>query len=119
MGKQDNKITGNRGEKMAAEYLQQKGYKIIGRNYRTKWGEIDIIAEIGNTVAFVEVKTKTTDKYGEPWEMVNRWKSEQVKRMGELWVREYGWEGNVRLDVIGVWLNDAEPRIVHWESVDL
>ena len=130
MGKQENKVTGNKGETLAAEYLQIKGYKILGRNYRSKWGEVDIIikgkvkSEKGegfgqDIVVFVEVKTKTTDKYGEPWEMVNTWKVEQVKKMGEMWCREYGWGGRVRMDVVGVYLNEAEPRIEHWESVDI
>lgn len=117
MSKLANKLTGRRGEEMAAEYLVRKGYKILNRNYRSKWGEIDLIARTGAVVVFVEVKTKTTGDYGEPWEMVNRWKVEQVKRMGEAWCREYRFEGAVRLDVVGVWL--SEGRIEHWESVDL
>jgi putative endonuclease len=128
MSKQQNKVTGNRGETLAAEYLQIKGYEILNRNYRSKWGEVDIIASINaqmherkneKIVVFVEVKTKTTDKYGEPWEMVNAWKVEQVKKMGEVWCREYGWEGRVRMDVVGVYLNEEEPRIEHWESVEI
>jgi len=118
MGKQDNKMTGNKGESLASESLMQKGYKILGRNYRSKWGEVDIVAKINQTVVFVEVKTKTTDKFGEPWEMVNTWKIEQVKKMGEVWCREYGWEGRVRMDVIGVYL-DQDPLVIkHWESVE-
>lgn len=127
MGKKENKITGNKGESLAAEYLQIKGYQILQRNYRSKWGEIDIVARCqtpdssgsrGQIVVFVEVKTKTTDKYGEPWEMVNNWKIEQVKRMGEIWAREYGWEGRVRMDVVGVYLNEEPARIEHWENVE-
>ncbi len=128
MSKQANKITGNRGERLAAEYLERKGYQIIGRNYASKWGEIDLIArckvyDLGfkkeEIVVFVEVKTKTTDKYGEPWEMVNHWKIEQVKRMGEVWCREFDWPGRVRVDVVGVYLDDVVPRIEHWESVEI
>ncbi len=128
MGKQGNKITGNKGERKAAEYLQQKGYEILTRNYRSKWGEVDIIAKISEQmhertgepiIVFVEVKTKTTGSYGEPWEMVNKWKVEQVKRMGEAWCREFGWDGRVRVDVVGVWLSGDEPKIEHWESVEL
>jgi len=119
MGKQQNRATGNEGERLAAESLQIKGYEILQRNYRSKWGEIDIVAKINDIVVFVEVKTKTTDKFGEPWEMINAWKVEQVKKMGEVWCREYGHEGRVRMDVIGVWLNDTEPRIEHWESVEV
>ena len=129
MSKQANKITGNRGEGLAAEYLERKGYQIIGRNYASKWGEIDIVCKIsnhkfsnsqmGDIVVFVEVKTKTTDKYGEPWEMVNHWKIEQVKRMGEVWCKEFDWQGRVRVDVVGVYLDDVFPRIEHWESVEI
>lgn len=119
MGKQQNKVTGNRGETLAAEYLVKKGYKIIQRNYRSKWGEIDIICKQEKIIVFVEVKTKTTDRFGEPWEMVNHWKAEQVKRMGEVWCREYRWTGRVRMDVVGVYLNEEEPRIEHWESVEI
>jgi putative endonuclease len=119
MGKQQNKETGNKGETLAAEHLQIKGYEILARNYRSKWGEVDIVAKIHNIVVFVEVKTKTTDKFGEPWEMINAWKVEQVKKMGEVWCREYGWEGRVRMDVVGVYLNEDPPRIEHWESVEI
>ena len=126
MSKQQNKITGNKGEQAAAEYLQQNGYKILARNYRSKWGEIDIIAKHHATsgvrqgvVVFVEVKTKTGDRYGEPWEMVNRWKVEQVVRMGETWCREYRWEGVVRVDVVGVWMDSSGEvvKIEQWENV--
>jgi putative endonuclease len=60
MGKQENKIVGNRGETLAVEHLQMKGYKILGRNYASKWGEIDIVAKDKDIVVFVEVKTKST-----------------------------------------------------------
>lgn len=120
MTKARNKFTGNKGETYAAEELQKKGYKVLARNYRSKWGEIDIVAKDRDTVVFVEVKTKTSDNYGEPWEMINRWKIEQVKRMGEMWCREFGWEGLVRMDGVGVYMNqdgDVE-KIEHWENVE-
>lgn len=129
MGKQQNKATGNKGETLAVEYLERKGYQILQRNYRSKWGEVDIIARTcvhvntsareNEIVVFVEVKTKTTDQFGEPWEMVNRWKIEQVKRMGDAWCREYGWVGRVRVDVVGVWMGEEPPRIEYWESVEI
>ena len=53
MGKQQNKATGNEGERLAAESLQIKGYEILQRNYRSKWGEIDIVAKINDIVVFV------------------------------------------------------------------
>jgi putative endonuclease len=117
--KQDNKLTGNKGEQVAAEHLQQAGATILARNWRAKWGEIDIVARIGEVVVFVEVKTKTGHLYGEPWEMINQWKVEQVKRMGELWCVEHNYRGRVRLDVVGVWLTESGDveRVEHWENV--
>ena len=119
--KQLNRQTGNKGERAAAELLQQKGYEIIGRNYKNKWGEVDIIAEKDTRIVFVEVKTKTEDIFGEPWEMIDRHKLKQVENMGHLWCEEFGWSGLCRIDVVGVWLDVQSEvvRIEHWENVYL
>ena len=93
---------GRIGESRAQEMLIKRGMKIIDRNWRSRYGEVDIIAKDGDVVVFVEVKTKSSGKFGEPWEMVGAWKREQVKRMGEMWCQEYEWEGSVRMDVIGL-----------------
>ncbi len=84
--KQDNKKTGNRGENIAMEYLQKKGYEIVERNFRTRFGEIDIVCRDAQTLVFVEVKTKIGHDFGEPEEMFNKNKMGQVKRMGEIYV---------------------------------
>ena len=91
-------------------------------------GEVDIICKIsnhkfsnsqmGDIVVFVEVKTKTTNKYGEPWEMVNAWKVEQVKKMGRCGVGSMLGR-RVRMDVVGVYLDQDPPRIEHWENVEI
>ena len=57
--------TGATGESIAEEFLQRKGYKIIEKNYRRKWGEIDIIAEKGNEVRFIEVKAVSRESFGD------------------------------------------------------
>ena len=127
--KQQNKQTGSTGEQVAAEHLQQAGYTIVARNWGNRWGEVDIIAKtriqssefkMGEVVVFVEVKTKTGHRYGEPWEMVNSWKIGQVKRMGELWCLEHDHQGRVRFDVVGVWLDESGDfeRVEHWENVE-
>jgi len=72
--KSNNKVTGNKGEELAAGYLSKKGYKIIERNFRTRFGEIDIVCWDGETLVFVEVKTKIGHDFGEPEEMVNKGK---------------------------------------------
>lgn len=84
--KKDNKVTGNRGEELASNYLQKKGYKIEERNFRTRFGEIDIVCWDGPILVFVEVKTKKGHDFGEPEEMVNRTKLMQVQRMGEVYL---------------------------------
>ena len=116
--KQDNKVTGFKGESAAADYLRKKGYKILERNFYTKFGEIDIVCQKKDVVIFVEVKTKTSDEFGEPWEMVNKHKIEQVKMMGEVWNLKNNWQGQCRVDVVGVWLREGEvDKIEHWENV--
>lgn len=129
--KQLNKQTGNKGESAACELLQQEGYEILTRNYRNKWGEVDIVckltkhkfsnSQIEDVVVFVEVKTKTEEQYGEPWEMIDRYKLKKVQNMGHLWCEEYGWDGLCRIDVVGVWLNQSGEvsRIEHWENVQI
>ena len=84
--KTDNKKTGNRGEDLATEFLENKGYLILERNFRTRFGEIDIVCLDGEILVFVEVKTKKGHDFGEPEEMVNKSKLLQVQRMGEVFI---------------------------------
>lgn len=67
-----NKKLGRDGEKKAVRYLKKNKYKILETNYRTRFGEVDIIAKKGETVAFIEVKTRLTDIFGAPSEAVTR-----------------------------------------------
>ncbi len=123
--KQDNKIIGRIGEKAAGEYLKKKGYEILESNFYTKFGEIDIIAmekrsaQGGPITVFVEVKTKSGDEFGEPWEMVNQRKLQQVKNMAIVYLTKNGLgEVACRIDVVGVWLKDGEvDKVEHWEDV--
>lgn len=66
------KVLGIEGENAAAKFLEKKGYRIISRNYKTHIGEIDIIAQDGNTIVFVEVKTRGNESFGKPFEAVNK-----------------------------------------------
>lgn len=123
--KQNNRKTGNKGEEVAAEYLTKKGYEILARNYREKYGEIDIVARCmvkgESYIVFVEVKTKTEGEYGEPWEMINKHKLKQITNMGHLWCIQNHYHGLVRIDVVGVWLDmkGEVERLEHWENVIL
>ncbi len=84
--KTDNKKTGNRGEELASEFLESKGYLIVERNFRTRFGEVDIVCFEGEILIFVEVKTKIGNIFGEPEDMVSKSKLAQVRRMGEVFI---------------------------------
>lgn len=117
--KSQNKVTGNKGETLAAEYLEKKGYKIKERNFRTRFGEIDIVCSDGPTLVFVEVKTKIGHDFGEPEEMVNKRKLAQVKKMGEMYLQDKGLSVACRVDVVAIVLasdNEIE-RLEHYQGV--
>lgn len=119
--KQFNYLKGQAGEEAAEEFLRKKGYEILERNFYTKFGEIDIIAKKDGVWVFVEVKTKSGEEFGEPWEMVDERKIERVRRMAELYLmkKRLG-EVACRIDVVGVWLDiEGEvEKIEHWENVE-
>ncbi|MDD4503383.1 MAG: YraN family protein [Clostridiaceae bacterium] len=74
----NNKILGVFGESMACEYLSECGYRVLERNFSCRAGEIDIIAVQGGTVVFVEVKTRSSEKYGLPSEAVSKAKQHKI-----------------------------------------
>src|SRR5579859_7572853 len=98
---------GSEGERLAAEHLLRRGFAIVDRNYRTRWGELDIVAYDGRTLAFCEVKTRRSGgRCGSPLEAVSRSKQSRVRKMAAGWLRDRGRErpfaSVVRFDAIGV-----------------
>jgi putative endonuclease len=77
---------GRAGEAAAVDYLRRRLYSIFTVNFRTRYGEIDIIARRGPIVAFVEVKTRRGKSFGEPFEAVGPRKQQQLRRMASLWL---------------------------------
>ncbi len=75
-----NQRQGLAGEKLAADYLKKQGYKILKTRYRTRYGEIDIIALKGEVLLFVEVKQRSSDRYGDPLEAVNAYKLKHLNK---------------------------------------
>ncbi len=94
--------TGRRGENAAVRYLKKNGYKILARNYRTVFGEADIIARSGDTVAFIEVKTSLTDIFGTPSERVRLDKIRRYRLCAEHYFSEREVDVTVRFDIIEV-----------------
>ena len=81
------KFLGRAGEIKAAEFLKKKGYKIITKNYKTPFGEIDVIAKDGDYIVFVEVKTRVNDDYGAPSEAVNFRKREKYFKVATYYLQ--------------------------------
>ncbi|PLX67181.1 MAG: YraN family protein [Denitrovibrio sp.] len=92
---------GRSGEQQAAKYLQKKGYKIITKNYRCKFGEIDIIARDKNTVVFVEVKARSGARYGMGYESVRPDKQAKLVKTAQHFLAENG-ESPARFDVVSI-----------------
>lgn len=82
------KSLGSKGEDLAVRFLKRKGYRIIERNYKTPIGEIDIIAQDGGTLVFIEVKTRTSASFGYPFEAVDRKKRQKLKNLALLYLKK-------------------------------
>ena len=95
--------SGALGEDMACAYLKNQGFKILDRNYARPTGEIDIIAREGDVIAFVEVKARTSVRYGTPAEAVNRAKQAHILRTALLYIAERGLDdAPMRFDIVEV-----------------
>ena len=117
LGREGRDTLGERGENIAARHLRDLGYKIITRNYRCPLGEIDVIARDGETLVFVEVKTRTED-HPSPEEQVNVTKQHQLTKAARSYLSRYGNpQPPARFDVVAVvWPDDQKPIIRHIKS---
>ena len=94
---------GRAGEEAALQILQMRGYKILDRNFRSRYGEIDIVAQDGNILVFVEVKTRWSRKYGYPEEAVTPRKLQSIIRTGEYYkVTHSDTPDLIRVDVVAL-----------------
>ncbi|GBD98391.1 hypothetical protein BMS3Abin07_00403 [bacterium BMS3Abin07] len=102
---------GERGEDLAVSYLKKSGYRIIERNYRNPFGEIDIIALHSGTIVFVEVKTRKTDEYGMPFEAVNYHKQRKLKNTALMYLKRFKKGVSARFDVVSIFMNNGEEKV--------
>lgn len=116
--KKYNKKVGNFGEMLVITYLENLNYKILDRNYNTKFGEIDIIAKDKEEYVFIEVKTRTSKKYGVPCEAINMNKEKHIEKSSKVYIylnkleKEY-----IRYDVIEVYfINNNKYYINHLKN---
>ncbi len=111
----DRITLGRQGEDLAAHYLQKQGFVILARNYRQKTGEVDIIAQDCDCLVFVEVKTRKSLHFGQPFEAVTSRKQFQISRVAlDYLSRNKLLDHPARFDVISIILPDnGEPEIEH------
>ncbi|MGM9531840.1 YraN family protein [Intestinibacter sp.] len=111
----DNVKKGKIGEKIARKYLVSIGMNIICTNYRTKFGEVDIIARFENKIVFVEVKSRTSKNYGLACEAVNLKKIKKITAVAKYYILENNLRNcEMRFDVVEVYFD--EERINHIEN---
>ncbi len=113
----NKKSTGNLGEDVACAFLEKNGYRIRTRSFRTKTGEIDVVAEKGNTTAFIEVKTRTGHSYGEAIESVTNRKASRLRNLAAEYLSVAGFRGEIRFDVICVSL-DRSGNVLRIEHIE-
>jgi len=110
----ENIKKGRRGEAIAQKFLRKNGFKIKETNYRSSFGEIDIIATEGDDIVFIEVKTRHNVSYGAPGASVGRRKQRHITRAARQYLKEKGLNEDtvgVRFDVVGIEFKGKECEI--------
>ncbi len=110
----DTAQRGSKGEKLACRYLRRNGYKVLYRDFHGHGGgQIDVVCRDGDTLVFIEVKTRTSEEFGRPREAVHRPQQKRIARGGLAWLRMLDNPDILfRFDVVEVFLSEeAKPRI--------
>jgi putative endonuclease len=108
---------GELGERLAANFLQAAGYTIVERNWRVNRAEIDIIARTGDTLIFVEVKTRSSKQFGPPELFVTRRKMRLLAGAAAAYMQAVGHEWALRFDVVTVVMGQGRaPEVTHFED---
>jgi putative endonuclease len=111
------KLTGQRGEQLAADYLAQQGYRILDRNWRCPAGELDLVLEDANTLVFVEVRTRTSRRFGTPEESITPAKQQRLIDLAQLYLQETGAaHAQWRIDVVAIYNERGRAVINHIEN---
>lgn len=114
-----NQELGARGESLAAAYLEERGYRILDRNWRNRHGELDLIARDRDTLVAVEVKTRSGLGYGPPLAAITARKASRIRRLLLDWIRDHEAHApKLRVDAIGITMREREsPRIDHLRGI--
>ncbi len=113
-------VKGKEGEKIAEEFLKKKGYSLLERNFRVKGGEIDLLMKSGSKIVAVEVKLRTTKKFGEPYESVTNRKLKRIKLALNIYLRKRNYSlSNAQIDVLSIFKDKNKTEIRHFENVGM
>ena len=107
---------GEKGENLAVSELRKKGYSILAENWRSGRNEIDVVAKIGDTIVFVEVKTRSSAYFGEPSEAVSPAKQKRLIQAANDYLEQYELELEARFDVISIVSNANATKMDHIED---
>lgn len=107
-----NQILGREGEGLAAQYLQAKGFAILETNFRTRHGEIDMVASKGGGTYFVEVKTRLSNDFGHPLESLPFYRVERLKKMAQIYALKHRLlEKSLHISLLGIDASLPTPQI--------
>jgi putative endonuclease len=110
-------VLGKQGEEVAERYLMKKGYKLVERNYRCAAGEVDLIVLDRRVIVFVEVKTRSGDRFGSPLEAVEARKQRKMMRAAQFFLSQKGLhQRDARFDVVGISWPGGKPIVEHIEN---
>lgn len=109
---------GRRGERIAADFLEDAGHRILDRNWRCSVGELDLVTDHAGWIVAVEVKTRSSLDYGHPFEAIDARKLRRLQRLGRLWCEAHERpRARTRVDAVAVLLGGADPVVEHLERV--
>ena len=107
----DNKEIGKLGERLAADFLQKRGYEIIDKNFTCPVGEIDLVARDNGTVVFIEVKSRSSNRFGLPIEAVDFHKRRKMVQVALFYMKKNNLSGfGLRFDIVSVLINRQEEK---------
>ena len=113
-------MAGAWGEALAAQYLQKKRYRVVATNYRSRFGEIDLIVENRKYLVFVEVKLRKSDKFANAFEFVDNHKQDRIRTTAEIYLSLNPTELQPRFDVVEIYApqgtDTPNPKIHHMED---
>jgi len=107
---------GLKGEEIAVKHLEKKGFNILNRNWRHSRTEIDIIASLDSITVFVEVKTRTSTRYGHPEDIISEAKINRMAEAADEYLNKNEIGGEIRFDIISIILSEAKNELNHIED---